>query len=140
MIGIVVATHGRLAQEMLATAEQIVGLLAQVTSCTVEPGSSAEELRDRLQEAVERVDNGKGVLVLADLFGGSPCRESMALCSKADLEVVSGVNLPMLIKATSLRLDGHTVNALAEALVTYGKRNITLASAVIREALRVPAH
>ena len=140
MIGLVVATHGKLAQEMLATAEQIVGPLATVTWCSVEPGSSAEALRERISEAVHRVEQGDGVLVLADLFGGSPCRESMALCQKQNLEVVCGVNLPMVIKAASLRHEGLSVNALAQALVQYGQRNITLASQLLRDALRVPAH
>ena len=140
VIGVVVATHGRLAQEMLATAEQIVGALQQVTACTVEPGSSAETLRENIQEAIARVDTGEGVLVMADLFGGSPCQQSMALCSKANLEVVTGVNLPMLIKASSLRQEGTTVNALAQALVQYGQRNITLASALLRDAVRAQAH
>lgn len=140
VIGIVVATHGHLAQEMLSTAEQIVGQLQQVTACSVEPGASADDLRDRISEAIRRVDQGDGVLVMADLFGGSPCTQSVALCQKANLEVVTGVNLPMVIKASSLRLEGHTVNALAQALVQYGQRNITLASALLRDALRASAH
>lgn len=140
VIGIVVATHGRLAQEMISTAEQIVGALSQVTACSVEPGSSAEALREKIHEAVLRVDQGQGVLVLADLFGGSPCTQSMALCGKANLEVVTGVNLPMVIKASSLRVDGTTVNALAQTLVQYGQRNITLASALLRDAMRASAH
>jgi mannose PTS system EIIA component len=140
MIGLVVATHGRLAQELLATAEQIIGPLPQTTSCSVEPGTGADELQKRLHEAIGRVDQGDGVLVLADLFGGSPCTQSMALCQKANLEVVSGVNLPMVIKASSLRHEGHSVNALAQALVQYGQRNITLASALLRDALRAAAH
>lgn len=125
---------------MLATAEQIVGPLAQFTSCTVEPGSSAEMLRDLIREAITRVDTGDGVLVLADLFGGSPCQASMALCNKANLEVITGVNLPMVIKANSLRSEGHSVNALAQTLVQYGQRNITLASALVRDSVRAQAH
>lgn len=140
MIGVVVATHGRLAQEMISTAEQIVGPLAQVTACSVEAGSSAEMLRDVIREAITKVDTGDGVLVLADLFGGSPCQQSMALCTKANLEVVTGVNLPMVIKASSLRQEGNSVNALAQALVQYGQRNITLASALVRDAVRAQAH
>lgn len=140
MIGVVVATHGRLAQEMLSTAEQIIGPLTQIVACTVEPGSSADMLRDKLHEAMRQVDTGDGVLVLADLFGGSPCQQSVALCSKANLEVVTGVNLPMVIKASSLRAEGHSVTALAQALVQYGQRNITHASALVRDALRAQAH
>jgi mannose PTS system EIIA component len=140
MIGVVVAAHGRLAQELVTTGEQIVGPLSQVTACSVEPGAGADELKDRLGEAIRRVDQGDGVLVLADLFGGSPCTQSLALCAKSNLEVVTGVNLPMLIKASSLRLEGHSVNDLAQALVQYGQRNITLASALAREALRAATH
>ena len=140
VIGIVVATHGRLAQELLSTAEQIIGTINQVTACTVAPGSSADSLRETLHEAITRVDQGDGVLVLADLFGGSPCQQSIALCNKSNLEVVTGVNLPMVIKASSLRGEGHAVAALAQQLVQYGQRNITHASALVRDALRAQAH
>lgn len=140
MIGVVVATHGRLAQEMLATAEQIIGPLTQVIGCTVEPGASGDMLRERIREAVRQVDTGEGTLVLADLFGGSPCQQSVALCNTANLEVVTGVNLPMVIKASSLRAEGHSLAALAQALVQYGQRNITHASALVRDAARERAH
>src|SRR3954470_10203326 len=73
MIGLVVAAHGRLAQELVDTGAQIVGPLPQVTACSVPPSSGADELREMLREAITRVDTGDGVLVLADLFGGSPC-------------------------------------------------------------------
>jgi PTS system mannose-specific IIA component len=140
MIGLVVAAHGKLSVEMVATAEQIVGPLAQVASCSVEPGASAEEIRDQIQDAVMRVDTGDGVVVLADLYGGSPCTASVSLCQKSNLEVVTGINLPMLLKASSLRLEGHSVQTLAQALVLYGQRNISHASAIVRDALRAAAH
>jgi PTS system mannose-specific IIA component len=140
MIGLVVAAHGRLAQEMVATGEQIVGPLTQTTACAVAPGTSADELRDALREAIRRVDTGDGVVVLTDLFGGSPCTQSVALCSKANLEVLTGVNLPMLIKASTLRAEGHSATELAQLLVQYGQRNITLASTLMRDAMRAAAH
>src|SRR5689334_16323872 len=110
---------------MLATAEQIVGPVPHATACSVEPGASSETLRARIVEAVQQVDQGDGVLVLADLFGGSPCTQSIALCKEANIEVVSGVNLPIVLKASSLRNESLSVNALAQALVQYGQRNIT---------------
>src|SRR5438309_1982501 len=84
-----------------ATAAQIVGPLAQVSTCSVEPGASAEEIRDQVHEAVQRVDRGDGVVVLADLYGGSPCTASVSLCQTSNLEVVTGINLPMLLKAST---------------------------------------
>ena len=132
MIGIVIAAHGHLAQELANTAKQIVGELPRVSSISVEPGSSLEELREHIREAVASVDDGDGVLVLADLLGGSPCTQSLTLCAKGKLEVLTGVNLPMLLKANSLRLAMPSLHALAESLAQYGQRNITLASDAIR--------
>jgi PTS system mannose-specific IIA component len=132
MIGIVIAAHGHLAQELASTAEQIVGALSRVSTCSVEPGASLEQLRDRIKQAVAAVDDGNGVLVLADLLGGSPCTQSLMLCQDKKVEVLTGVNLPMLLKANSLRLALTTLHELAHALLQYGQRNITLASDLVR--------
>src|SRR5262245_40912233 len=101
MVGLVVAAHGRLADEMVATAEGIVGPLGSVTTVRIEPGASPERIRQQVREAITAVDTGEGVLVLADLFGGTPCKECLMLCSQRPLEVVAGMNLPMLLKASS---------------------------------------
>ena len=103
MVGLVVATHGRLADELVATAEQIVGKLPPVATCSIEPGTSVEDLRAKMRAGVAEVGPGEGVIVLADLFGGTPCKESLMLCQRRNLEVLAGVNLPMLLKANSLR-------------------------------------
>lgn len=135
MVGLVVATHGRLADEMVQTAEQIVGPLTAVATCSIEPGASPEAIHAQLDAAVSGVDQGQGVIVLADLIGGTPCNQSLMLCSRHRLEVVTGVNLPMLIKANSLR-QGEGVMPLRElalALAVYGQRNITCPTAVVRE-------
>jgi mannose PTS system EIIA component len=145
MVGLVVASHGRLADELVATAEQIVGKLPAVATCNIEPGSSVEELRARMRQAVAGVDQGDGVIVMADLFGGTPCKESLMLCSEmlcseqrccqsGKLEVLAGVNLPMLLKANSLRAEEMPLPELANQLASYGQRNITCASALLREA------
>lgn len=133
MIGLVVATHGRLAEELVSTAEQIVGKLPSVATCEVAPGMSVEALRDRICQAVDSVEQGQGVLVLADLFGGSPCTQSLTLCSRHQLEVLTGVNLPMLLKAGSLRHEGQSLTEMARSLVQYGQKNITCASALLRD-------
>jgi len=132
MIGIVIAAHGHLAQELANTAAQIVGELPHVSTISVEPGASLEELREHIKQAVQSVDDGEGVLVLADLLGGSPCTQSLMLCRDGKLEVLTGVNLPMLLKANSLRLAMPSLHQLAQSLAQYGQRNITLASDTVR--------
>lgn len=134
MIGIVIAAHGHLAEELARTAAQIVGELPRVSTISVEPNASLEELREHIRTAVRSVDDGEGVVVLADLLGGSPCNQSLMLCHKGQLEVLTGVNLPMLLKANSLRLAKLSLHELAESLAQYGQRNITLASNSVRTA------
>lgn len=138
MVGLVVASHGRLAEELVATAEQIVGKLPAVATCNIEPGTSVEDLRAKMKQAVAAVDQGEGVIVMADLFGGTPCKESLMLCSErcqsGKLEVLAGVNLPMLLKANSLRSEEMPLSEMASQLASYGQRNITCASALLREA------
>ena len=134
MVGLVVASHGRLADELVHTAEQIVGPMPAVATCSIEPGSSVEDLRAHLKQAVARVDQGEGVIVMTDLFGGTPCKESLMMCQRGNLEVLAGVNLPMLIKAASLRSEQRPLAELATMLATHAQRNITCASALLREA------
>jgi mannose PTS system EIIA component len=134
MVGLVVAAHGRLAQELVATAEQIMGKLPEVTAVSIEPGAPAEAIRQQMRAAVKEMDHGNGVLVLADLFGGTPCKESLLLCGKENVEVLAGVNLPMLMKAASLRKEPIPLHDLAEALLTYAQRNIRFASELLRDA------
>jgi PTS system mannose-specific IIA component len=134
MVGLVIAAHGRLAQELVATAEQIMGALPEVATVSIEPGTSPETIRAQMRAAVKELDHGEGVLVLADLFGGTPCKESLLLCQKANVEVLAGVNLPMLMKAASLRKDPLPLHELAQSLYTYAQRNIRFASELVRDA------
>jgi PTS system mannose-specific IIA component len=134
MVGLVVATHGRLADEMVATAEQIVGKLPLVATCSIEPGTALEDLRAKIKSAILQVDQGSGVIVLADLFGGTPCKESLMMCQRLNIEVLAGVNLPMLLKANSLRNERLPLQEMGAMLAAYGQRNITCASALLREA------
>src|SRR5438132_10606531 len=138
MVGLVVATHGRLAEELVSTAEQIVGKLPAVAACLVEPGASPEAIRAQLRAAIEAVEQGEGVLVLADLFGGTPCNQSLTLSANHALEVLTGVNLPMLLKANSLRQGPVPspeipLSSLAQSLTQYAQKNITCASALLRD-------
>ena len=140
MVGIVIATHGRLAEELISTAEGIVGPISAIAASHVEPTWSAREIHDHIHEAVKSVDQGDGVLILADLLGGSPCAQSLPLCAQRQVEVVTGINLPMVLKANSLRLSVTSLTQLANDLAAYGQKNITRASAVVRDAQSSSAH
>jgi len=134
MVGIVVATHGHLAQELVSTAEQIVGKLEAVSTCNIEPSNSVSEIQRRVDQAVASVDSGQGVIVFTDLLGGTPCNQSLTLTRDHKLEVITGINLPMLLKASTLRSEMASLPELASALARYGQKNITCASALVRGA------
>jgi mannose PTS system EIIA component len=139
MIGLVIASHGHLAEELLATARQIVGDVPAVATCSVSPGASPEDLKGSIRAAVSAVEQGEGVILFADLVGGSPCTQSLSLCHQSRLEVITGVNLPMLLKANTLRLTEHSLPALAHQLTSYGQRNITCATEKLRARLEAEA-
>ncbi len=140
MVGLVIAAHGHLAEEFVATAEQIVGKLPLTATCSIEPGASPEVIREQMLKAVSAVDVGDGVLVLADLFGGTPCNQGLTLTREHRLEVLTGVNLPMVLKANSLRAEALSLPELAAALTRYGQKNITCASALLRESQALRNH
>lgn len=122
MIGVVVATHGKLAEEMIRTAEGVVGRLEQVLPLTVV--ATSPDMRGDLKGAIERVDQGEGVLLLTDLLGGSPTNLCLSFLAERKVEVVTGVNLPMLLKLASLRTSGKPIGQVARELVEVGQRAI----------------
>lgn len=130
MIGVVVAAHGNLAESLVRTAEGIVGPLEQTTAVNLLPGEGLDVARSKLRSAVKAVDTGQGVILLADLFGGTPCNSCLSILDEASLEVVTGVNLPMLLKLAGMR--GGELHEAAAELVRYGQRNVTLASDALR--------
>jgi mannose PTS system EIIA component len=135
MVGLVVATHGRLGEELLATAQGIVGQLEQCEPVSIHAGSSMEDARARLADAVKRVDSGQGVLVLTDMFGGTPANLALTFLDDR-LEVVTGVNLPMILKLATARAENVSLRAAAELVTAYGQKNITLASELLRTRAR----
>jgi len=135
----VVATHGHLAEELLRTAEGIVGPLERCEAVSVGAGTSMDEARTQLGEAVRRVDAGEGVLVLTDMFGGSPANLALTFLDEK-VEVVTGVNLPMIMKLATARAGGLTVRAAAELVTAYGQKNITLASDLLRARVEKSRH
>lgn len=130
MVGLVVATHGQLAAELLRTAESIVGPVPGAAAVSIDASSSVEEARARLATAIHKVGtDGEGVLVLTDMFGGTPANLALTFLDE-QIEVVTGVNLPMLLKLASTR--GNGLAAAAELATVQGQKNITLASALLR--------
>jgi PTS system mannose-specific IIA component len=130
MIGVVVATHGKLAEEMIRTAEAVVGRLEGVAPLSVV--ATSPDVRGDLKTAIERVDQGDGVLLLTDLLGGSPTNLCVTFLNDRKVEVVTGVNLPMLLKLSSLRASGQPIGEIARSLVEAGQRAIGHLSSVVR--------
>lgn len=135
MVGLVVATHGRLAEELVRTAEGIVGKLDRSESVSIGASLSMEDCRARLVEAVRRADDGDGVLVLTDMFGGTPANLALTLLDEK-VEVVTGVNLPMILKVASARASGLSLVQAAELVTAHAQKNITLASELLRSRAR----
>jgi len=98
MIGTLILTHGGLARELLAAAREIAGELDQFEAVSLEWGDGPDEARVKLRAAIERVDSGDGVLILADTYGGTPCNVALSVLDPGRVEVVSGVNLPMVMR------------------------------------------
>lgn len=130
MVGVVVATHGRLAEEMIRTAEVVVGRIEQVRAVSV--NAAVADMRGELKEAIRAMDSGEGVLLLTDLLGGSPTNLCLSFTGERKVEVVTGVNLPMLLKLTGLRAAGKPIVQLASELAEAGRRSIGHASQLLR--------
>jgi len=135
MVGLVVATHGNLAEELIRTAAGIVGPLERCEGVSVGAESSMADARSRLGEAIRRVGGEEGVLILTDMFGGTPANLALTFLDER-IEVVTGVNLPMMLKLATGRADGLAVRTLAELVSGYGQKNITLASELLRTRAR----
>ena len=134
LIGVVAISHCKLAEEMLAVASIIVGPLQNCRAMCFEHGLAVEDMTKMLREAVREVDQGKGVLILTDLFGGTPANISLSLLGPG-VEVVCGMNLPMLIKLASCR-SGHSLSEAASLVKEYGQRHISLASEVLSRSVK----
>jgi PTS system mannose-specific IIA component len=130
MIGLVVVTHGRLAEEFLSAAEHVVGPQEGVKAVSIGPDDDMEKRRGDILEAAKEVDSGDGVIILTDMFGGTPSNLAISVMEKANAEVVAGVNLPMLIKLASVRVEGDLDEAV-KAAHEAGRKYINVASWVL---------
>ncbi len=134
MIGLVLVTHGRLAIEFLAAMEHVVGPQAAVAPICIGPDDDMEARRGDIAAAIRTVDTGTGVIVLTDMFGGTPSNLAISLMGSAGkVEVIAGVNLPMLIRLASVRKTGDVASAVAAAQEA-GRKYISVASKILGEA------
>ncbi len=131
MIGIVVVTHGQLATELLNAAETIVGELPRFAAVSIGWHEDAGDAHEEIAQAIARVQQGDGVLVLTDMFGGTPSNLAMSFLGSDHVEVVTGVNLPMLIKLAGLRSQAALVDAARE-IREHGRNAIWVASDLLR--------
>jgi mannose PTS system EIIA component len=132
MVGVVLVTHPNLGEEFIRSAELICGKLPYLAPVSIDTGRGVEELREEIAKAIKSVDTGKGVLILTDMFGGTPSNMSLAFLSENRVEVVTGLNLPMLIKISNCR-EGRSLQELAKMVKEAGQRNINLASEVLQK-------
>jgi PTS system mannose-specific IIA component len=127
VIGVVVVTHGQLARELVNAAEAIVGDLPQFSAVSIGWHDDVEDAREEIRQAIQRMQDGSGVLMLTDMFGGTPSNLGMTFLEPEKVEVVTGVNLPMLIKLAGLRGEG-SLTAVARELRDTGRKAIHVAS------------
>ncbi len=132
MIGMVLVTHGRLAEEFLRALEHIVGAQEQVGLVCIGPDDDMEARRREIIEQVEAVQDGDGVVLLTDMFGGTPSNLAISVLDEGEVEVIAGVNLPMLIKLASLRGQEPLKTVVHEAQEA-GRKYISVASQLLAE-------
>ncbi len=132
MIGLVIVTHGGLAQEFLAALEHVHGPQEQVVAISIGPNDDMETRRVEIVEAVGNVDTGEGAILLTDMFGGTPSNLAISVMEQAKVEVIAGVNLPMLIKLASIRGESTLEEAISEAQ-DAGRKYISVASKILSD-------
>jgi PTS system mannose-specific IIA component len=130
-VGVVVVTHGQLATELLNAAEMIVGDLPRFTAVSIGWHDDVDAARDIIDRAVAKVDRGTGVLVLTDMFGGTPSNLGLTFLEAGRVEVITGVNLPMLIKLAKTP-GKRDLQELAREMCEHGRANIRVASDLLR--------
>ena len=127
MIGLILVTHGKLAEEFVNAMEHVVGRQEAVATICIGPNDDVERRRKEIAEAIRLVDSGSGAIILTDLFGGTPSNLAISLMQSGKVEVIAGINLPMLIRLAGARKSGN-VHACAVAARDAGRNYITIAS------------
>jgi mannose PTS system EIIA component len=130
MIGVLITTHGNLGTELIKAAELIKGPLKGVLHISTDQTKGVEDLKKEIGDTIKKLDKGKGVLILTDLFGGTPSNISLSFLKEGKVEVVTGVNLPMMLKLSEVK-EEMSLNEYACMIKEYGKKNISLASEIL---------
>jgi len=130
MIGVVLVTHGNLATELVKVMEHVVGPQDQLTTITIDPDDDMEKRREDILNSVQFVDKGLGVIILTDMFGGTPSNLAISIMEQAKIDIIAGVNLPMLIKLASVRSTETISDAVAQAREA-GQKYIMVASQIL---------
>ncbi|UCD83456.1 MAG: PTS sugar transporter subunit IIA [Deltaproteobacteria bacterium] len=131
MVGVIVVTHGQLARELILIAEFIIGKVVGIEAVTTDPKMSVDEIKEVISQAIKKVDKGNGVLILTDMFGGTPSNISLSFLEDKKVEILSGVNLPMLLKV-AINQEEKNLSEMAELIKSYGQKNISLASEILQ--------
>ena len=130
MIGVVIVTHGKLAREFRAALEHVVGPQGQLEAISIGPDDDLDQRRTDMLKALARVDSGSGVVVLTDMFGGTPSNLAISAMDRSNVEVIAGVNLPMLVKLVSVRGECGLEEAITLAQEA-GRKYISVASKIL---------
>ena len=130
MIGMVLVTHGRLAEEFIAATEHVVGPQSAIKAVCIGPDDDMEQRRNEILAACDEVDTGDGVILLTDMFGGTPSNLAISILDKGNVEVIAGMNLPMLIKLATVRQTESLSDAIAQAQES-GRKYINVASRLL---------
>lgn len=130
MFGTLITTHGNLGNELIKSAEMIKGKLEDTIHICIDQTINVEDLKKEISNAIKKLDKGKGVLILTDLFGGTPSNISLSFIKEDKVEVITGVNLPMVLKLSEAKED-MTLREFANLIKSYGEKNILLASEIL---------
>ena len=132
MIGIVIVTHCQLGEALIEAAEFIIGERpGSLQSVSIDLSENADKLRNKISQEIKKVEEQEGVLILTDMFGGTPSNLSYSFLEEGRIEVLSGVNLPILIQAANMR-ENMKLDQLASELESFGKKSISLASGILK--------
>lgn len=133
MVGIIIVAHGNLSSEFIETTRMITNdPIPFVSAISITPHDSTHEVADKIRKAISQVDDGDGVLIFTDMFGGTPSNVSLSFLEEGKVEVISGLNLPMLLQV-ALHREGASLNELGQVLQAVGREHISLASDLLKK-------
>jgi mannose PTS system EIIA component len=134
MVGILIVTHRQLAEALLSASDLILGHLEKVVAISLDPSALPDDARQQIAEGLAKLNSTDGVLILTDMFGGTPSNLSLSFLKEGQVEVISGVNLPMLIKVNQLRQGNYAnLREMALTLQQSGQQGITVASELLHK-------